>query len=76
MFSQAICEQATTKKLSQKICFLTSDDPAAAGRFLQDNCEVKPHDSTTMYCTTYSGRVNVRVWPKENTGHIRHSYVP
>ena len=40
-------------KLSQKMCFLTSDNPAAAGRFLQDNCEVKPHDSTTMYCTAY-----------------------
>ena len=36
------------KKIILMVCFLTSDNPAAAGRFMQGNFEVKPHDSITI----------------------------
>ena len=36
------------KKITLKVSFLTSDNPTAAGRFMQENFEVKRHDSITI----------------------------
>lgn len=36
------------KKITQRVSFLTSDNTVAAGRFIQENFEVKPHDSITI----------------------------
>ena len=36
------------KGINQKLAFVTSDNPAAAGRFMQENFNAKRHDATTI----------------------------
>ena len=36
------------KKAPHKLAFVTSDNPAAAGRFMEENFSAKRHDATTI----------------------------
>ena len=47
------------KAINHMLAFVTSDNPVAAERFMEENFSVKRHDATTI--KSRSGRVQCRV---------------
>ena len=41
------------KAINHKLAFVTSDNPAAAGRFMEENFSAKRHDATTIKNNIY-----------------------
>ena len=40
------------KAINNKLAFVTSDNPAASGRFMEENFSPKRHDATTIKSNT------------------------